>query len=638
MAAQSNIDVKILAEFLGKSAFKQAENATKQLTSSVKKLGSAVGLSFGVYGIKAMGQAFLDDAKAAQVLATNLKNVGLGFNTGGAEAFIKVMQDQTGILDDELRPAYSQLARVTGSVEKTQQMLALAFDTAAGTGNDFSSVVDALSQAYVGNTKGLKSLNTGLTTAELSTMTYAQIADRLAKQFNGSGQASLEGYAGQFALLNVKIADSKEALGKSFIDLLAAFSGDQGVGGASKSVEKLAGTFSKAIDGIASLVSNVKIAGPILIATGIAVAAAWAPWLTGIATAALAIGAIGNALSKNKPQEPVNKGPLWFPSSDSSISMKIQKEKAAAEKAAADRAKELAALTQKNTKAQQDALKLAKAKAVFDIQKIQIEAALKGKISEEDRIRLKLMKAIEDENVDAVTKLQEQLKVAQEKTLELQKATQTVGTTKVADPFSGWADYAKTAIELTNKVAQASLEAGLAAGNSLASALSGARYAAQGAAAAAAAAITATVTGVTGTTNGLGAKTTDPIVTKAEADAAAAKAAADAAAAEVAKLQADLVAAKALAESANIYAQRNAVVAAGEAQAKLDAALAALAAANQAAATAANNANNTVVVNVAGSVLSENDLATVVNDAINNSSWAGNAIGFGRTATVMQAV
>ena len=50
--ATSNIDVKILAEFLGKSAFKQADLATKQLTNSVKKLGSAVGLSFGVYGIK----------------------------------------------------------------------------------------------------------------------------------------------------------------------------------------------------------------------------------------------------------------------------------------------------------------------------------------------------------------------------------------------------------------------------------------------------------------------------------------------------------------------------------------------------------------------------------------------------------
>lgn len=435
MATQSNIDVKILAEFLGKSAFKQADTATKQLTSSVKKLSGAIGLSFGVYGIKSMGQAFLQDAKAAQVLATNLKNVGLGFNTAGAEAFIKVMQDQTGILDDELRPAYAQLARVTGSVEKTQQMLALAFDTAAGTGNNFSSVVDALSQAYVGNTKGLKALNTGLTTAELSTMTYAEIADRLSKQFNGSGQASLEGYAGQFALLNVKIADAKEALGKSFIDLLAAFSGEQGVGGAASSIEKLTGTFAKAIEGVSLLVKEVKIAGPILVAAGTAVFAAWSPWLAGIAAATLAIGAIGNAMKKTS-QTPMNTGPLWFPSSDSSISKKIAAEKAAAEKAAAKRAAELAALTKKNLKAQQDTLKITKAKAIFDLQKIQIEAALKGKISEEDRIRLKLMQAIEDENITQIEKYTKLLNDAQTST---EKLVSTLANIKPLDDiFKNW--------------------------------------------------------------------------------------------------------------------------------------------------------------------------------------------------------
>jgi hypothetical protein len=452
--ATSNIDVKILAEFLGKSAFKQADVATKQLTNSVKKLGSAVGLSFGVYGIKSMGQAFLADAKAAQVLATNLKNVGLGFNTGQAEAFIKTMQDQTGILDDQLRPAYAQLARVTGSVEKTQQMLALAFDTAAGTGNDFSSVVDALSQAYVGNTKGLKSLNTGLTTAELSTMTYAQIADRLSKQFNGSGQASLEGYAGQFALLNVKIADAKEALGKSFIDVLAAFSGNQGVGGAASTVEKLTGTFAKAIEGIALLVKEVKIAGPILVAAGVAIFAAWSPWLAGIAAATLAIGAIGNAMKKTS-NAPMNKGPLWFPSSDSSISKKIAAEKAAAEKAAAQRQKELAALTKKNLKATQDNLKLSKAKAIFDLQKIQIEAALKGKISDEDRIRLKLMQAIEDENISQIEKYTKLLDEAQKKTKELTDLLASVSQTKLTDPFASWTSSAGNTIEAINKMVAA---------------------------------------------------------------------------------------------------------------------------------------------------------------------------------------
>jgi hypothetical protein len=62
---------------------------------------------------------------------------------------------------------------------------------------------------------------------------------------------------------------------------------------------------------------------------------------------------------------------------------------------------------------------LAKAKSIFDIQKIQIEAALKGKISEEDRIRLKLMQAIESENISQIEKYTKLLDDAQKNTEKL---------------------------------------------------------------------------------------------------------------------------------------------------------------------------------------------------------------------------
>ena len=56
-----------------------------------------------------------------------------------------------------------------------------------------------------------------------------------------------------------------------------------------------------------------------------------------------------------------------------------------------------------------NAEKLKKAAAVLDIQKIQIAAALRGKISEEEKIRLQLMQAIEDGNADKAEKLAQKL-------------------------------------------------------------------------------------------------------------------------------------------------------------------------------------------------------------------------------------
>ena len=58
--------------------------------------------------------------------------------------------------------------------------------------------------------------------------------------------------------------------------------------------------------------------------------------------------------------------------------------------------------------------KLDKAAAVFELQKIQIAAALKGKISEEEKTRLLLMQAIEDGNAEKAEILQKKLEKIQE--------------------------------------------------------------------------------------------------------------------------------------------------------------------------------------------------------------------------------
>jgi hypothetical protein len=76
-------------------------------------------------------------------------------------------------------------------------------------------------------------------------------------------------------------------------------------------------------------------------------------------------------------------------------------------------------LAKETLKVNKENLKLTKAKAIFDLQKIQIEAALKGKISEEDRIRLLLMKAIEDENISQIEKYTKMLDDAQKNTEKL---------------------------------------------------------------------------------------------------------------------------------------------------------------------------------------------------------------------------
>jgi hypothetical protein len=177
MAMDPSVRIDLAAEFTGKKAFDTAGKATSSLEKGANKLAKAFLGAFAARKLiqfgKAAAMAAAQDSKATAILAQNLSNVGLAYAQVPVEAFIKQMQQQTGIVDDELRPAFSKLAQATMSVTKSQELMGLAFDVSSGSGVDFNTVVNTLSQAYLGNTKGLKKLNLQMTAAELKTATFA---------------------------------------------------------------------------------------------------------------------------------------------------------------------------------------------------------------------------------------------------------------------------------------------------------------------------------------------------------------------------------------------------------------------------------------------------------------------------------
>jgi hypothetical protein len=152
-----------------------------------------------------------------------------------------------------------------------------------------------------------------------------------------------------------------------------------------------------------------------------------------------------------------------------------------------------AKVAKETLKVSKDQLKLAKAKAIFDIQKIQIEAALKGKISEEERIRLMLLRAIAEENIEDIDKYTKMLNEVQGKVTDLQSTLAEVYAMDAGNPFVSWEigldgvqraliEINGQSIALTSTIAQNSLAMGLLGGASFAQALSGSRYAARAAA------------------------------------------------------------------------------------------------------------------------------------------------------------
>jgi len=377
----SNVLINVVSEF-DQKGFKQADSSLNLLTKRVVKFTATLGLAH-----KAQ-QAVMDamaDEKSTKILAQNLKNLGMAYAAMPAEQFIKQMQRQTGILDDDLRPAYAQLARVTGDMAKTQEILALAFDVSAGTGQDFQSVVDALSKAYVGNNKGLRSLNIGLTTAQLQTKSFADITEILNKQFSGAGAASLDTYSGKLAVLKVAAADASETIGFGLLSALQTTSG-------STSITELADKINNLAEGAAALTRYMGYGAKSI--------------LTYVQAFTDPRGALKNFRALQKQILDDTKAwndrnmKVWYPEGYQTPEMK----RAAA--AALARSKQVLANNKKITaekKKQTEAEKalgaanqmLNTAKGIFDLEQVSVAAALANRtLTENERKRLEIKQAI----------------------------------------------------------------------------------------------------------------------------------------------------------------------------------------------------------------------------------------------------
>ncbi len=247
MAVDPSVVINIAAEYTGKKAFSKAETATKTLTKSVKGLAGAFGIAFGARGAMQAVKAFAADDKAAKVLSKTLNNLGLAFADPAVTKFISDLERQTGVLDDKLRPAYQMLLTSTGDYIKSQDLLRTALDLSAMSGVDVVSVTADLSKAYQGNTRGLMKYQLGLNKTELAAMSFEEILTRVAEVSSGQAQLAADSYSGSLDKLTVAGANASEILGKDLVTALASLGGSEGLPKTLSLIESVAGALGKAI-------------------------------------------------------------------------------------------------------------------------------------------------------------------------------------------------------------------------------------------------------------------------------------------------------------------------------------------------------------------------------------------------------
>ena len=432
MSANSSLAIRIAAIFDNKG-LKQADKGIKGLQSSVKKLAGAAGIGLSTAAVINFGKkaaaAFIADEKAANRLAIAVKNLGLGFETPRIERYISDLSKMSGVTDDQLRPAMQRLLQTTGSVAKSQELLTQAIDIAAGSGVSYETVVNDLSMAYVGQTRGLRKYSLGLSQAELKTMKFADVQERLNKQFSGASAEYLTTYAGKLQLITTAAGEASETIGKSLVEsLVAVFA----AGDTTKFVNQIDTLATKIADTVAAVVFGFQKL--YVLTSDRAILASFNPFDDYEKNALAAIEAAEKAAKfrRNAPSMGYSGSqPLGIYETSAQIAARKK-----AENDAAKRQRELAALQKKSLDTQKKQNALTKASKTLNLEAIGIEAALKGKISETDRLSLMLQKAILDGNATLATQLSDQLDTAIKRNNELRLAL--LATPKAPNPFSEW--------------------------------------------------------------------------------------------------------------------------------------------------------------------------------------------------------
>jgi len=429
MALSQNVVINFLTKFDKKGL----ERATKELKGFDKVVATAgfrlkgfakVGAIGAAVGLVALARSSTKAALAQEMLDKSVEQSLSSINDLGSVAAVKTLitdlQTATNITEDQLTPALNGLIISTGNLGKAQDLLSIAIDTSKGSGIDLLTVTDALGKANRGQFRALGNLGLGFNAVTAEEMGLAEITDYLTLKFGGAAKRATETFGSKLDDLKISAGEAQENLGQGFItaaEIIIGSSDATDVFGAKLELLGLNGGYivialadkvnkiQEAFSGLSKKINS----DPILkfffgSAKSIPVLGGWIEGFRGLAEDGKRIAETSKETVEQTEEQKAAAAKL------AALQAKFDKFAAAA----LDKQKKLT-----KEKAAQAALdkKKAELESMFDIDKINLQAALSRKLSGEDEIRVKLLQKLADGTkaaIDEALKYADVLKVIED--------------------------------------------------------------------------------------------------------------------------------------------------------------------------------------------------------------------------------
>jgi hypothetical protein len=410
----------VAINFLTKFDKKGLERATKELkgfdkvvaTSTFRlKAFAKAGAIAAAAGLTILAKNSIQAALAQERLDKSVEQSLRSINELGelpsVNAFISDLEKISNITKDRLTPAINGLIIQTGNLTKAQNLFSVAVDTSAGAGIDLTTVSNALGKASRGNFKALGALGLGFDALTAKEIGLAEITDYLTLKFGGAAQRATETFGGQLDSLRISAGAAQTALGEGFLtafEIIADGGNSADYFGAK--LEQLGLNGGYVLIGLADKVNSITEAFEGLSKKFEGSAASnlfkflfstkqipvVGGWLEGF----------GKIAEKGKKIAETTGKTLKQTKQEAALAKRLADLQVKLDKIASSTLNKQKNLTKEKKAQQAIDKKKTELEGMFDLEKINLQAALSRKLSGEDQIRVEILKKLAEGTAEAI--------------------------------------------------------------------------------------------------------------------------------------------------------------------------------------------------------------------------------------------
>jgi Skp family chaperone for outer membrane proteins len=411
----------VAINFLTKFDKKGLERATKELKGfdkvvatstfrlkSFAKAGAIAAAAGMAIFAKNSIQAALAQERLDKSVEQSLRSINQLDQLPNVNSFISGIEKASNITKDRLTPAINGLIIQTADLTKAQDLFNVAVDTSVGAGVDLTQVSDALGKASRGNFKALGALGLGFDAVTAKEIGLAEITDYLTLKFGGAAKRATETFGGQLDDLRISAGAAQTSLGEGFLtateiiigggnasDYFGAKLESLGLNGGYILIALAAKAKSivDAFDSLGKKIEGNRFLRLIFDSSNI-------PILPGL------IAGFGLLADEGKKIAETTKETFEQSKEQKALAEKLAKLQARLDKFGTEALNKQKKLTKEKLAQQALDKKKADLEAMFDLDRINLQAALSRKLSGEDELRVKILQKLADGTAKAVEEAQ----------------------------------------------------------------------------------------------------------------------------------------------------------------------------------------------------------------------------------------